>query len=125
MSSQKVNISEAAKLVNKSPKTLYAAIKSGKLSATSNNNGQKLIEISELIRVYGELKQDKNDQPINNELLELRHKVELLTKENENLNLRLADKDKNLNDLRQTTQLLEHYKQESSKGLFYKIFKQW
>jgi len=123
MSNQQVSISEAAKLVRKSPKTLYAAIKSGKLSVTSDHKGQKIIAISELIRIYGELNQAKEKQPYNDEILELKHKIELLSKENESLNQRLDDKDKHLDDLRQATKLLEHQQQTNIKGFIRRIFK--
>ena len=77
---QQVSISEAAVLVSKSPKTLYADIKKGKLSVTKDSDGQKVVAISELIRVYGEIKQEQpgTTKPENNELLELKHKLELL-----------------------------------------------
>ncbi len=123
MSKQQITISEAAKLVNKSPKTLYAAIKTGKLSVTTDTEGQKVVAISELIRVYGEISQEPQlpSQPAaKNELLALQHKLELLAQENENLKQRLDDKEKNLEDLRQATKLLEHHKPKS--GFFSKLF---
>lgn len=124
MSKQQVSISGAAKLVNKSPKTLYAAIKTGKLSVTTDTEGQKVVAISELIRVYGEISQEPQapSQPAaNNELLALQHKLELLAQENENLKQRLEDKEKNLEDLRQATKLLEH-QQTKEKGFFSNLF---
>ena len=124
MSKQQITISEAAKLVNKSPKTLYAAIKTGKLSVTTDTEGQKVVAISELIRAYGEINQEPQapSQPAaNNELLALQHKLELLALENENLKQRLDDKEKNLEDLRQTTKLLEH-QQTKEKGFLSRLF---
>lgn len=125
MSNQKITISEAAKLVSKSPKTLYAAIKTGKLSVTTDSEGQKVVAISELIRVYGEISQEPQalSQPfVNNELLSLQHKLELLVQENENLKQRLDDKEKNLEDLRQATKLLEHQKSKET-GFLRRLFK--
>jgi len=52
-----VAISEAAKLVNKSRKSLYRHIKEGKLSVSQSVSGEKVVETSELIRVYGALRQ--------------------------------------------------------------------
>jgi predicted nuclease with TOPRIM domain len=124
MSKQQITISAAAKLVNKSPKTLYAAIKTGKLSVTTDTEGQKVVAISELIRAYGEINQEPqapSQQAVNNELLALQHKLELLALENENLKQRLDDKEKNLEDLRQTTKLLEH-QQTKEKGFLSRLF---
>jgi len=110
--------------VSKSPKTLYAAIKTGKLSVTTDTEGQKVVAISELIRAYGEINQEPQapSQPTaNNELLALQHKLELLAQENENLKQRLDDKEKNLEDLRQATKLLEH-QQTKEKGFLSRLF---
>ena len=45
-------LGEAAKAVGKSKATLSKAVKSGKISATKNDNGSFSIEASELHRVY-------------------------------------------------------------------------
>lgn len=50
-----LSVSEAAKLVSRDRKSLYRAIKEGRLSATVDATGKK-VSTSELIRVYGELK---------------------------------------------------------------------
>jgi hypothetical protein len=55
-----VNISEASRLSGVSRKTIQRYIANGKLSATLNGTGggtDKRIEISELMRVFGELSQ--------------------------------------------------------------------
>jgi hypothetical protein len=112
MSSQIISINEAAKLVGRSPKTLYAAIKTGKLSAVTGLDGKKSVSVSEIIRVYEVTPQDSNETDIENvklpdlEVLELRHKLELLAQENVHLKQRLEDKEKNLEDLRDATKLL-------------------
>ena len=46
-------INEAAKLVGRDRKTLYRAIKEGRLSATVDATGQKRVDTAELLRVYG------------------------------------------------------------------------
>ena len=112
MSSQIISINEAAKLVGRSPKTLYAAIKSGKLSSVTGLDGKKSVSVSEIIRVYEVTPQDSNETAIESvklpdlEVLELRHKLDLLAQENEHLKQRLEDKEKNLEDLRDATKLL-------------------
>ncbi|MBN3859952.1 hypothetical protein GKC56_05465 [Neisseriaceae bacterium PsAf] len=50
-----VSIQEAGSLTGKSIKTLYRHIDNGKLTATLDENGIKVVDTSELIRVYGEL----------------------------------------------------------------------
>jgi len=55
-----LSILEATKFCGKDRKTLYRAIKQGKLSATTATSGVLQIETSELIRVYGE-NAKKND----------------------------------------------------------------
>ena len=52
----KVNITQAVKLTGKSRTTLYNHLKSGKLSAEYDDVQNRLIDISELERVYGSLK---------------------------------------------------------------------
>ena len=61
-----VHIQEAAKLAGKSRKTLYRHIASGKLSVTRHSEGVTQVETSELLRVYGALKEmTQNDTPKN------------------------------------------------------------
>lgn len=48
-------VSKAAELVGLSRKTMYAYVKSGKVSVSKNNKGSLLIDTSELIRVFGDL----------------------------------------------------------------------
>ena len=60
----KVLVTQAAQLVGKSRKSLYRHIKQGKLSVSQNEEGVSLIETSELIRVYGSLRQvETGDKP--------------------------------------------------------------
>lgn len=53
-----VSITEAARLTSKNRRTLQRHIKSGQLSATTQSDGQPGIQIVELIRVYGEIRQE-------------------------------------------------------------------
>lgn len=52
-----LSISEAAKLVARDRKTLYRLIKEGRLSATQDATGTRQVETSELLRVFGEIRQ--------------------------------------------------------------------
>lgn len=53
-----LTVAEAAIRVNKSRQTLFDKIKRGQLSATVNSDGVKVIDVSELIRVFGTLLSD-------------------------------------------------------------------
>ena len=53
----KLNISRAAKAVGKNRKTIQNHIKKGKISYEIDSDGNKVIDISELQRAYGELKE--------------------------------------------------------------------
>lgn len=49
-----VNISEAARIASKTRRTIYKHINQGKLSTSRDSKGNKGIELTELIRVYGD-----------------------------------------------------------------------
>lgn len=54
MNSTKYSISAAHRITGKSRTTITAHINSGKLSVTEDDDGNKVIDASELIRVYGD-----------------------------------------------------------------------
>ena len=49
-----VSLSEAARLAGISRSTLYERIKKGELSTTRSHHGRPMVQISELIRVFGD-----------------------------------------------------------------------
>ena len=121
-----LTISAAAKLYGKSRATLYKAIDSGALS--QNNDGK--VNLSELIRVYGEVgnktvvvaeKRIEDTSTIQHDTL-----VNTLLKERldriESLERQLAVKDEQLVQLQSTIKLLE-YKSENNapKSLFMRL----
>lgn len=57
----KLNISEAARATGKNRTTLYRHIKSGKLSSEKDATDNPVIDVSELQRVYGDLKMSATD----------------------------------------------------------------
>jgi hypothetical protein len=76
----KLNLSQAAKAVGKNRVTLWRHINSGKLSAERDRDGNPLVDTSELLRVYGEIKQpatprdtkkQQHETPAYDELLKL------------------------------------------------------
>lgn len=76
----KLNLSQAAKVVGKNRVTLWRHINAGKLSAERDRDGNPLVDTSELLRVYGEMKtvatptikkKQQHETPSYDELLEL------------------------------------------------------
>ncbi|HED2371111.1 helix-turn-helix domain-containing protein [Escherichia coli] len=121
----RVSISEAARLVKVSRPTIYKMINSGKLSYTSvvkHGNGIKVIDTSELIRVFGSLdgviddvKSDAESTGINSVgLHDLQHRIALLEAENDGLKGAVKARDEHIDSLRQAMQLLEHKHEPSS-----------
>ena len=120
----RVSISEAAQLVKVSRPTIYKMINSGKLSYTSvvkHGKSIKVIDTSELIRVFGSLdgviddvKSDAESTGINSVgLHDLQHRIALLEAENDGLKGAVKARDEHIDSLRQAMQLLE-YKHEPS-----------
>ena len=58
-----VSISEAARLTGKNRRTLHRHIEAGRLSVTHDATGAPQLEIVELLRVYGPLKNAPAPQP--------------------------------------------------------------
>ena len=121
----RVSISEAARLVKVSRPTIYKMINSGKLSYTSvvkHGKSIKVIDTSELIRVFGSLdgviddvKRDAESTGINSVgLHDLQHRIALLEAENDGLKGAVKARDEHIDSLRQAMQLLEHKHEPSS-----------
>jgi len=113
-----VSISEAARLTGKSRRTIQRYVATGKLSLSHNGTTEKVIDISELIRVFGEINKEEvtpNDTP---KIVSMSHRVthdndsselenELLKKEIEFLKQRLEDKDAHIDSLKNAMLLIE------------------
>ncbi|TYF30394.1 DNA-binding protein [Klebsiella pneumoniae] len=121
----RVSISEAARLVKVSRPTIYKMINSGKLSYTSvvkHGKSIKVIDTSELIRVFGSLdgviddvKSDAESTGINSVgLHDLQHRIALLEAENDGLKGAVKARDEHIDSLRQAMQLLEYNHEPSS-----------
>ena len=96
-------VSKAAELVGLSRKTMYAHVKSGKVSASKGNKGVLLIDSSELIRVFGDLvpEQDSDGDTtrqllLSNSDLILLEKVEQMARQIEFLTERVVELQKQL-----------------------------
>jgi len=113
-----VSISEAARLTGKSRRTIQRYVATGKLSLSHNDTTEKNIDISELIRVFGEIKKDVVTPEDTIKKVILSHHVthnddssklenELLKKEIEFLKQRLEDKDAHIDSLKNAMLLIE------------------
>ncbi|HAT1528471.1 TPA: DNA-binding protein [Morganella morganii] len=115
-----VSISEAARLTGKARSTLHKYIKQGKLSTTTvQNTGNKSIETSELIRVFGKISNSsttdgdsvthvsKLQQETPSTTQSLQIKLQLLEQENAHLKAEKELLSKNLDDIRQAMLLIE------------------
>lgn len=129
-----VTIAEAAELVGKSRKTLYRAIKTGALSATTNVTGVTNIDIAELVRVYGPLRpknvtsvtvsmsQDETAN-VTSPVAQIQAELAVLKAENTLLRERIHDKEKHIEHMAQAMRLLEH-KQQAEKRPWWKFGRQ-
>lgn len=130
-----VSISEAARLTGKSRRTLHRHIDAGRISRSHTPSGEQGIEISELIRVYGELK----TQPVTSRQNEPRlqratgndadrppiahhdtrqndteaKRIHDLEKEVESLNRLLSSKQETIDSLKVALKLLEHRQEKA------------
>ena len=59
--STKLTIKKAVEIIPVSESSLRRAIKSGEISSEKDLHGRRLIDVSELVRVYGELKSAKGN----------------------------------------------------------------
>lgn len=55
-------LSDAAKKVGMSRSSIYRLIDEGKLSATTDHRGKKVVELTELLRVFGSIGQDETSR---------------------------------------------------------------
>jgi hypothetical protein len=119
-----VTKTEASHLVGITRQTFYRHIKQGKISAITNKDGSQSIDTSELIRVYGEIKDvtvTTSKAPktvtigVNVELLE--YKIEVLEKQLKDSEAReqkvLDNQDKLLDTIQSQSLILEHVKRPS------------
>jgi hypothetical protein len=61
----KVGLQRAAELTGKSRSTIHRAMNAGRLSYEKNESGERLVDVSELQRLFGEVSQEsvRNDAP--------------------------------------------------------------
>lgn len=118
-----VSISEAARLTGKSRKTIQRYVADGRLSLSQLDAGNKGLDISELVRVFGQLSHPSPPPPHETvsqrvpSTVAMDVQARLVAVEAENAVLRaqleakdaqIEAKDANLADLRQSLRLLEY-----------------
>lgn len=112
----KISISEAARLTGKSRTTLHKLIKTGELSTCHGARNARMVDISELIRVFGPLDYRPSEQvsaqvaaqsdtgvSAQNEQV-----IAQLRQEVEHLKTLVSAKDSHIDSLRQAMLLIEH-----------------
>lgn len=114
-----VSISEAARLAGKSRKTIQRYVADGRISMSQHVAGSKGIDLSELVRVFGELSHSdpalshaSESQTVAPDVAaavaSLQAENALLKAQIEAKDAQIQAKDANLADLRQSLRLLEH-----------------
>ena len=96
-------VSKAAELVGLNRKTMYSYIKSGKVSASKDSKGSLLVDTSELIRVFGELRHNKDSESNATRLFEtpdvnqiMLDKIEQMARQIESLTEKVVELQKQL-----------------------------
>lgn len=114
----KVSISEAARLTGKSRTTLHRLIKTGELSTCSGVRNSKMIDVSELIRVFGDIsspvqkqsKEQVTEQRVTVPASADGQVISSLKQEVEHLRTLVSAQESHIDSLKQSLQLLEHKK---------------
>lgn len=112
----KVSISEAARLTGKSRTTLHRLINAGKLSTCYGDRNARMVDVSELLRVFGTLEQRPaeqvsgqiSEQPGAGVSAQGEQVIAQLRQEVEHLKTLVSAKDSHIDSLRQAMLLLEH-----------------
>lgn len=115
----KVSISEAARLTGKSRTTLHRLINTGALSTCHGERNARLVDTSELLRVFGafslpqneQLSEQHDEQRVTASDTENEQVISALKQEVEHLRTLVSAKDSHIDSLKQAMQLLE-YRQE-------------
>ncbi|MBL4607952.1 MAG: hypothetical protein JKY01_09015 [Pseudomonadales bacterium] len=132
-----VTVAEAAKMVGKANRTIYARITKGDIASRKNSQNKKEVQVVDLIKCFGEVSQKSNTESVtslqyeNNEreqeLNALRVEVARLKGENLNANTTIGFLQTNLDkeiEVREAIQLrLKDMTQKTNikKGLFHRI----
>ncbi|ENG3919972.1 helix-turn-helix domain-containing protein [Escherichia coli] len=112
----KISISEAARLTGKSRTTLHRLIKTGELSTCHGARNARMVDISELIRVFGPLEHRPSEQfaaqvsehSDTGVSAQTEQVIAQLRQEVEHLKILVSAKDSHIDSLKQAMLLIEH-----------------
>lgn len=112
----KVSISEASRLTGKSRTTLYRLISTGQLSICTGDKNAKLVDISELLRVFGafdgcsgeQVSEQSTEHYVTGAEQQNEQVVQALKQEVEHLRSLVSAQSSHIDSLKQAMQLLEH-----------------
>ncbi len=97
----KLNLTQAAKAAGIARGTLYKHIDEGKISCQLDDKGKRVIDTSELMRVYGEIKQPETIQERSEERPTEHKEAQAEADVVQVLRERIGDLEKHVEDLRQ------------------------
>ena len=112
----KVSISEAARLTGKSRTTLHRLIKTGELSTCHGERNARMLDTSELLRVFGSLVrtatvhdvEQVGEHSVTASQTENEQVIRSLQHEVEHLRILVSAQGSHIDSLKQAMQLLEH-----------------
>lgn len=112
----KVSISEASRLTRKSRTTLYRLIGTGQLSTCTGEKNEKLVDVSELLRVFGafsgcadeQVPEQSTEHHVTGAEQQNEQVVQTLKQEVEHLRALVSSQSSHIESLKQAMQLLEH-----------------
>jgi len=108
----KVSISEAARLAGKSRTTLHRLIKTGELSVSTGDRNAKMIDISELCRVFPAVRlstgEHQNEQVSEQRVTGAEQDNARLKQEVEHLKTLVSSQQSHIESLKQAMLLIEH-----------------
>ena len=115
----KVSISEAARLAGKSRTTLHRLIRTGELSVSTGERNAKMVDISELVRIFPDLKlnaaehqiEQVSEQLVTGNVTCRDHENERLKQEIEHLKMLVSSQQSHIESLKQAMLLIEHKQQ--------------
>lgn len=115
----KISISEASRLTGKSRTTLHRLIKAGELSSCSGVRNTKLLDTSELLRVFGTLSSAQSGQlgeqvtaqSFTGDIVQPEQVNQQLAQEVEHLRALVTAQQSHIDSLKQAMLLLEHKKE--------------
>lgn len=129
----KVSISEAARLTGKSRTTLHRLIKTGELSTCSGERNAKMVDTSELLRVFGSLSlpsfeqvsEQAIEQRVTGETADSEQVIRVLKQEVEHLRTLVSAQGSHIDSLKQAMLLLEHKQEQPAPQISSPVHSPW